>query len=383
MPTINTPGNWAIATYSILGIIIGLLSVIVTKTVYVIEDTFEKIPVHWMWWPAIGGLVVGIIGYFAPHTLGVGYDNIITLLSGKTSFYLLLSLCLLKFISWAIALGSGTSGGTLAPILTIGGSTGALLGGFILQYFPDSGITIPLAVLVGMSAMFAGASRALLTSIIFAIETTSQSNAILPLLSACLASYFVSFFLMKNTIMTEKIARRGIKTPDSFEPDILEKITVDQVLTENGIIFSENNSIQEIRDWLNTEQGYNSNYFIISNDEGEFKGIISSSNLMSHHHQTDKKIGTLIKRKNMFINSESSLRSAVEMMAKENVDMLPVVSMDTNNITGILSYQDIISAYKNRIDEHEGKHYNISIKRQSLKILLRGQKWITPKKSKT
>jgi hypothetical protein len=181
---------------------------------------------------------------------------------------LIASLCLFKFISWAIALGSGTSGGTLAPLLTIGGATGALLGTVIMQLFPSAGVTLPLAALVGMSAMFTGASRALLTSIIFSVEATGQSNALLPLLAACAASYFVSYFLMENTIMTEKIARRGVKTPHSYEPDLLEKITVEQVIEENGPGVSEDNTISEVSDWLQKEPENNSSYFIISSNEG-------------------------------------------------------------------------------------------------------------------
>src|SRR5665213_1587711 len=191
-----------------------------------------------MWWPAIGGLAVGVIGYFAPRTLGVGYDNITDILSGFMPLQIVISLCIFKFISWAIALASGTSGGTLAPLMTIGGAIGVLLGSVVLYFFPASGVTISLAALIGMSALFAVASRALLTSIIFALEVTGQSNALLPLLAACTASYFVSFFFMESTIMTEKITRRGVKTPDTYEPDILEKITVQQVIKENGLVLS-------------------------------------------------------------------------------------------------------------------------------------------------
>ncbi|MGZ4060565.1 MAG: chloride channel protein [Bacteroidia bacterium] len=316
MPVITPAGNAALMGYSVMGIIIGCLSAFVTKAVYFIEDHFEKLPVHWMWWPALGGLIVGVVGYFSPHTLGVGYDNITDILSGSMTIKVVFSLCILKFVSWAVALGSGTSGGTLAPLLTIGGATGALLGSGIIYLFPDSGITIPLAALVGMSAMFAGASRALLTSIVFAMETTSQSNALLPLLGACLASYFVSFFLMKNTIMTEKIARRGVKTPDSYEPDILEKITVKEVMNEYELFLSK-----------------------------EF-----------------------IPGKSFFIYDDNSLRIAVETMAKENIDVLDVISKeDKNIIIGSLSYKNIISAYKRDIEEHKKNDPNISLRRKKIK----------------
>ncbi len=381
---IEIPSNTALFAYSILGIVMGFISVFTTKIVYYIEDGFEKLPVHWMWWPAIGGLFVGIIGYFAPRTLGVGYENITDVLSGSLTLKVVFALCIFKFISWAVALGSGTSGGTLAPLLTIGGAAGVLLGSVILHFFPHSGITLSLAALVAMSAMFAGASRALLTSIIFALEATGQSNALLPLLAACIGSYIVSFFIMENTIMTEKITRRGVKTPDSYEPDILETINVKQVMSENGLMLGEDNTIGEVRDWLEKETDYSSNYFIIVNKANEFRGIISSSNLFSNHHKPSLPVGSLIKRNSISIGVDSSLRSAVELMAKENIDILPVTSNE-NTIIGILSYKDIISAYKSDIENFVKKQPAISLKRNGLKILVRGNRLInlfTPNKDR-
>ena len=183
--------------------------------------------------------------------------------------------------------------------------------------------------------------------------------------------------------MTEKIARRGVKTPHSYEPDVLEKITVEQVIKENGLVLSEDNSIREVREWLTDEPDYNSNYFIVSDKEGEYKGIVSSSNLFSNHHDTDTYIGTLIKRRNFSVAIDNSLRTAVEMMAKENTDVLPVISKENNNnIVGVLSYRDIIASYKHTIDEHEKKDPSISLKRQSLKILVHGKKIISGWKDK-
>lgn len=374
--TIETASNTALLAYSVMGIIIGLVSVGVTKIVYQIEDWFEKLPVHWMWWPAIGGIAVGVIGYFAPKTLGVGYSNITEILSGNLPYKIIISLCVLKFISWAIALGSGTSGGTLAPLLTIGGAAGAILGIFIQRLFPSAGVVLPLAALVGMASMFAGASRAFITSIIFALETTGQSNALLPLLAACSASYFISFFLMENTIMTEKIARRGVKTPDSYEPDILEKINVEQVMDQSGLILSSENSIAETIAWLEKEPEYKSNYFIVSNTDGEYKGIISSSQLYSRIHLPETKLQDLIKQKSVYVESSNSLRTAIEIMANEHIDVLPVLSNEPQNIIGILSYQNILSSYKLGIDDDKRNRPHISLKRNSLKLLVHGQKAI-------
>jgi len=335
-----------------------------------------------MWWPAIGGLVVGIVGYFAPKTLGVGYDNITDLLSGKMVFGVVVSLCVFKFISWAVALGSGTSGGTLAPLLTIGGAIGILLGTAANSLFPDAGTTLPLAALIGMSAMFAGASRALLTSIIFAIETTDQANALLPLLAACVASYFVSFFLMENTIMTEKIARRGVRTPYSYEPDILDKLTVQQVMEEEGMVLSANATLDEVRKWLRKNKSEHRNYFIVVNDDASFRGIVSSSNLYSMHHAIDLKIGALIKRRPFAVTESDSLKAAVEMMAKENLDVLPVISTASGKVMGILSYRNILSAYRHHLNEHEEKSIPISLKRRTLKILLHGKRRLAALKEK-
>jgi len=377
---ISTPSNYALFFYSVMGIVIGLISVFITKLVYWIEDMFEKLPIHWAWWPAIGGIAVGVVGFFSPRTLGVGYSNITDLLSGTVSMQIVVSLCVFKFISWAISLGSGTSGGTLAPLLTIGGATGSLIGSMGMFWFPLAGISIPLSVLVGMSAMFAGASRAFLTSIVFALETTGQSNALLPLLATCTSSYFTSFLLMENTIMTEKISRRGVVTPNSYEPDLLEKTTVEQIVNDNGIIVNNTMEIGEVRNWLTNEPDLNSNYFIVSDTEGEYTGLLSSSNLFNAHHNTDNTIGSIVKRNNIFIQPTETLRKAVEIMAKENVDILPVV-LD-KKIIGILTYQHIISIYRTGVNEHEKKQAHISLSKQRLKLLIRGQKLVSILKNK-
>jgi chloride channel protein, CIC family len=371
---IPMPSNAALFAYSVIGIVIGGLSVLVTKCVYFIEDLFEKLPIHWMWWPAIGGLAVGIIGYFAPRTMGVGYENISDVLEGSMPIQIVLSLCLLKFLSWAIALGSGTSGGTLAPLLTIGGATGLLAGTAGLYFFPASGITLPLAALVGMSAMFAGASRALLTSIVFALETTAQSNALLPLLAACTASYFVSFLFMENTIMTEKIVRRGIRTPDSYEPDILEKVTVGEVIKENKIVLCEDNTIGETREWLNKPGTQYDNYLVVANSEKQFMGIVSTSDLLSSRSDSGKMITSIIKQSTAPILLNDTLRTAIELMASENTDVLPVVhDLHDKKMEGTLSFRDIIKVYKQQADSNSSMYSHISLKRSRLRMLSRGK----------
>jgi chloride channel protein, CIC family len=230
MPVITPVSTSSLPVYILFGLLIGIVASGVSKSVYAIEDLFERLPIHWMWFPAIGAVAIGVTGYFAPETMGVGYDNIRHLLNDPLPLTILLALSLLKYISWSVSLGSGTSGGTLAPLFTMGGALGVLTAMAFSHFFPAAHISIPLAALVGMASMFAGASRAVLTSILFALETTGQPNALLPLLGACIAAYFISFFLMEGSIMTEKIKRRGIHTPDAFHPDLLQHVPVTQLM---------------------------------------------------------------------------------------------------------------------------------------------------------
>jgi H+/Cl- antiporter ClcA len=171
-----------------------------------------------MWWPAIGGLFVGIIGLIEPHSLGVGYKNITMNLDGTITLGLACSIMFWKFTSWAIALGSGTSGGTLAPIMTVGSAFGFLFGTMISAFFPSLAVDPHVMALIGMAALFAGCSKALLTSVIFAFEITKQPVGLVPLLGCCSVAYLVASLLMETSIMTEKIVRRGVEVPHEYYP---------------------------------------------------------------------------------------------------------------------------------------------------------------------
>ena len=226
MPAVPAPPLPALAAYVLLGAGAGVLGVGVTRAVYAIEDGFERLPVPWPLWPAMGGLVVGAVGWAVPRTLGVGYDNIDAILSGRLAGAGLVVLCLPKLLSWAVALGSGTSGGTLAPLLTFGGGAGALAGEALARAFPHAGFDPRTAALVGMAALFAGASRAALTSVVFALEVTLQPAALPALLAGCAAAHVVSCLLMRESLMTEKIARRGVRVPAEVTADYLARVLV-------------------------------------------------------------------------------------------------------------------------------------------------------------
>jgi CIC family chloride channel protein len=218
MPDLGATDIPVLFVFLVFGVIMGFMSVLVTKSIYWIEDQFEHLPVHWMWWPAIGGLAVGIIGLIEPRSLGVGYDNITMSLTGSLTAGAAASILVWKFLSWSIALCSGTSGGTLAPLMTLGATFGFLMGTCLSLYFPALHLDPHAMALVAMAALFAGSSRALLTSVLFALEATKQPLGLVPLLGCCSIAYLVSSLAMKNSIMTEKIIRRGLKVPHEYYP---------------------------------------------------------------------------------------------------------------------------------------------------------------------
>ena len=361
MPEIAVPGNHALFVYSVIGLLIGLLSLAITKAVYWIEDGFEKLPVHWMWWPAIGGLAVGIIGYFAPRTLGVGYENITELLSGNAPMDLILGLAVMKLLSWGIALGSGTSGGTLAPMMTIGGAIGCLCGMAAQYLFPSIGIVLPLAVLVGMSAMFTGASRALLTSVAFALETTGRVEALLPLLGACASSYLVSYFLMSNTIMTEKIARRGIRTPDSYEPDILEQLSVEQMMDRRIPTVPGHEKAKELLATMESKV----EYFFTTDADDAFIGVVRAVDLRTADPEAE--VATLARTPHV-VRSHDDLRTAAGELARGPANS-PVVVVEDGTVVGLLTSAAILMAYGHRLDDRAEDDASILLHRRRLKVM--------------
>ncbi|SHN43317.1 chloride channel protein [Chitinophaga sp. CF418] len=370
MPAIPPAGSEAMICYVAMGAVIGLIAAFVTKSIYFIEDLFEKLPVHWMWWPAIGSLAVGITGYFAPYTMGVGYSNISQLLSGNISVQLILGLCFLKFISWSVSLGSGTSGGTLAPLLTIGGATGLGLGIIVTSLFPQINISLPTCALIGMAAMFAGSARALLTSIVFAFETTLQPHGLLPLLGACTASYFVSFFMMKSSIMTEKINRRGVPTPDAYEPDILRELNVEEVMDKNIPAVRLDESIKDVLEASDAkiQNGYGA---IILDKEDKVCGTI---NLKVLYQGVLKGHTTMseLKYEKVFVFPNSTLLAAIILMEERKLDLLPVVSrQNKEKVLGVITKNLILSTYRRRREDSDEHQREISIKRSGYKLLAR------------
>ena len=215
-----------------LGILVGFAAAGLSRLMYGLEDGFEhicgRIGIHWMWWPAIGGIGIGIGGFFFPRALGVGYDNIAELLRGNAPLALLLGLIIAKSLMWAFSLSSGTSGGVLAPLLMIG----AAIGEYAAHLAQLPGQTQALWALMGMGAMLAGALGVPMTAILFSLELTHALPAVLPLVLACIASYLVTSLVMPRSILTEKLGRRGYHLSREYGVDPLELVIVGEVMTD-------------------------------------------------------------------------------------------------------------------------------------------------------
>jgi chloride channel protein, CIC family len=346
MPAVASPRGGALVAYIAMGLFIGAVSTVVTRAVYAIEDAFEKLPIHWMWWPALGGVVVGVVGYFSPHTLGVGYDNIDRIVSGDLAGSAVVVFCALKFVSWSVSLGTGTSGGTLAPLFTIGGGLGSAFGAIVASLLPSLGVDIRVAALVGMAALFAGASRALLTSVVFAFETTRQPLGLLPLLGGCTTSYVVS----------EKISRRGARVVSEYVADFLDRVLVADASAAPVVTVRAHDTVEAMRAWVASgAAGSAHKGFPVLDDVGRLVGVITRSDLAGDvKDPATARVRDLVKRPPAVAYADSSLREAADHMIAERVGRLPVVERAApDRVIGMLTRSDLLDSHARRLDAEQ------------------------------
>jgi H+/Cl- antiporter ClcA/CBS domain-containing protein len=348
IPAVPVPGIAAMAVYAALGAVVGVASVGVTRAVYAVEDSFARLPVHWMWWPALGGVAVGLVGLLSPRTLGVGYENITEIVSGEMALQAALILAGMKLVSWLVALGSGTSGGTLAPLFTIGGGAGLALGAAAQALLPGAGVDVRVAAVVGMAALFAGASRALLASVLFAFETTLQANVLLPLLAGCGVAYLVSGLRMPHTIMTEKIARRGVRVPSHYSADFLEQISARDAASP-PVTVRATDPVGALRVWLASGQpGTRHQGFPVVGQDGALAGVVMQREILEAADSATL-VAELLRRPPVVVREDDSLRDAADLMARADVGRLPVLSNDGVRLLGILTRSDLVSAHRRRL----------------------------------
>jgi chloride channel protein, CIC family len=333
-----------------IGILAGFGSGLLTMLVYAFEDLFQKLPFHWMWWPAIGAVFVGVGGIIEPRVLGVGYDTIHSLLRGELVGAAIIGLLVAKSLVWSIALGSGTSGGVLAPLLIMGGALGALVGSWI----PVG--DVGLWALIGMAAMMGGTMRSPLTAMVFAVELTRDFNLFPALLVGSVAALGVTVLLMRRSILTEKLARRGHHITREYSIDPFEFARVRDVMDKDVPTISAAMKLAELSDLiaagdanLNRRQGT-----LIVNEQNQLVGIITRGDIVRALRLDDTEEMTVAEAGNTNLTvayPDEPLHAALTKMLNRNVGRLPVV--ERNNQTKIVGYLGRASILSARMKIHE------------------------------
>jgi H+/Cl- antiporter ClcA/predicted transcriptional regulator len=330
----------------VAGLAAGALSALMTAGLYRLEDLFSRLPVHWMWWPAIGGLVVGIGGFLEPRALGVGYDVIGDLLTNHLALSVVAALLIVKLVIWMVALASGTSGGVLAPLLMLGAGLGCVLGHWLPGGDPR------LWALVCMSATLGGTMRAPLTSVVFAFGLTGDANAFLPSLLACAVAYGFTVIVMPRSILTEKIARRGRHVYREYGVDPLERHHVDEVMTRTVIAVDGALPADEVmRTYFGASQAHRA-YPVVSGER--LVGLIDRELLSRVEPEgLGSAVATLFKdRPPEFALPAETCRAVASRMAAFGLERLPVVeSTESAKVVGIVTRSDLLKATGHLYDE--------------------------------
>jgi H+/Cl- antiporter ClcA len=341
-----------------IGIVAGLASAGLTALVYGAEDLFAKLPFHYMWWPAIGGAVVGIGGLLQPRALGVGYDTIRDLFDGHLLGAFVLGLLITKAIIWSIALGSGTSGGVLAPLLIMGGALGAIEGQWISIGDPG------LWAMISMAAMMGGTMRSPLTAIAFLIELTHDIELLPGLLVGCVAAHAVTVLLMKRSILTEKVARRGYHVVREYSVSPLARFQVEDVMERDvPSIPAETRAVEIVRRLLLHDPVFGRRHsWPLLDADGRFVGILTRGDLLEAFNRDENDEVTLIEvgtRDPVVTHPDEQLEDAFDLMTRSGVGRLPVVDRDDpGRLVGMLSRGSLATAYRSVLDEEQVRDHS-------------------------
>lgn len=332
-------GTPALLSCVLAGLLCGVLGAGLTLALYRTEDAFSRLPLHWMWWPALGGLVVGIGGYFEPRALGVGYDVIGDLLNNRIAIEIALALLAVKAVIWIAALGSGTSGGVLAPLLMLGAGLGVVLAPWLPGGSPQ------LWALVCMAGVLGSVLGAPLTAIVFAFGLTHDTQALLPLLLTTAVAYGFSVLTMKRSIMTEKIARRGLHIYREYGVDPLERAHVDELMTREVVAIDAELPVAEammVRYF--GEHAAHRAYPVVA--EGRVLGMLERAairGLAAGEIPLGMRCRDLLNAPAHVLLPGQTARAAAGRMAALSVARLPVVeSAETMRLAGILSLRDLL-----------------------------------------
>ena len=333
----------------VAGLAAGMLCTLMTTVLYKVEDGFGRLPLHWMWWPAIGGLVVGVGGYLEPRALGVGYDVIGDLLANRLAYSVVVALVLVKAIIWAVALGSGTSGGILAPLLIIGAGLGCVIGPWL------HGGDARLWALVCMAATLGGTMRAPLMAVLFAFELTYDTNALLPAILGSVVAYGFSVVVMPRSILTEKIARRGLHVYREYGVDPMERHFVSEVMTSAVISIPAAMTIEEAHARYFGEDQKQRAYPVVDGDL--LLGMLSRDEFPDDEEMdAGRPVKDLLRGiEVVYALSHETCRAVASRLASMGLERMPVVeSEESLKVAGVVSRSDLLKPAK-QLHEEESR----------------------------
>jgi H+/Cl- antiporter ClcA/predicted transcriptional regulator len=322
-----------------VGVLVGLEAAVLSSMLYRVEDLFHRLPIHWMWWPAIGAVGVGIGGLIDARVLGAGYQSIQALLDGSLALRSMLALLFVKAAVWLIALGSGTSGGVLAPLLILGGALGVLLG----QYLPGAA---GFWCMIGMAGIISGAMRAPLTGAIFAVELTGHFDALPETIAAAVGAYGVSVLLMRRSILTEKIARRGRHILQEYTVDPLDFLQADQVMTRDPICLRGETTLRSTVAFFAQEAEHRS--YPVVDAEHRLLGLVSRSDALEWQSSPERD-DTLLQDALSDASQPhgqvtSSIGAIADLMIATGIGRIPIVDPAAMKVVGILTRHDLLRA---------------------------------------
>jgi CIC family chloride channel protein len=363
-------GPAGIAGCVLLGLLVGLLAWLMTLSVYASEDFFKRLPVHWMWWPALGGLFVGLGGVVEPHALGVGYDSIEALLRGALTDREVLRLVLVKWGIWAAYLGSGTSGGVLAPLLMIGSALGGLAGHFL----PAEGAAIwPM---IAMGGILGGTMRSPLTGIVFAVELTGDATTLLPLVVTATVAHGFTVLAMRRSILTEKVARRGFHVTREYAIDPLDVLFVRDVMQTSVVEMPAATTAPDVARLLSTKLGEKSPIYPVVAG-GVFMGVVTRATLerLAADADGDDRYRTVLDvtvRDPVTANPDDTLRGLVQLMAETGRTRLPVVDRNApGRLLGMVTLTHTLKAKQRHLEEERRRERVLDVRGLIPRVLRR------------
>jgi CIC family chloride channel protein len=346
---------------ALVGLMAGAFSALLTLSVYAAEDAFQKLPIHWMWWPAIGGLAIGLGGLVFPQALGVGYDTIGGLLQGSVTTKVILGVLIVKWFIWSVSLGSGTSGGVLAPLLMMGGA----LGGLEAMFLPNEGAGFwPL---ISMGAMLGGTMRSPFTSIVFAFELTHDANVFLPLLVGSVIAHAFTVLTLKRSILTEKVARRGFHLSREYAVDPLEILFVHEVMRKKIVVLPCASTLREFQRSLLTEHRQTQRLLPVVSADGLLVGVLTRKDIRDRMEKEgeaalQRTLGELVRPEAVEALPDEPLRLVVYRMAEKGVTRLPVVEAGTRKFLGLVSLNDLLKARTRHLEEERRRERVLSLR---------------------